>query len=94
MTPIWFLIWLIANNVGGPEPLIADPVNGWAATLILDGRARPHPAVTRNARRPGRSERKSVFFRRPDPPGVRSPGGAAGRGVSPMTVRCPEPDHG
>jgi hypothetical protein len=35
MTLIWFLIWLIANNVGGPEPLNADPVNGWAATLIL-----------------------------------------------------------
>jgi len=35
MTLIWFLIWLIANNVGGNEPLAADPVNGWAATLIL-----------------------------------------------------------
>jgi hypothetical protein len=35
MTFIWFVIWLIANNVGGPEPLVFDPVNGWVATLIL-----------------------------------------------------------
>jgi hypothetical protein len=31
----WLLIWLIANNVGGGEPLALDPVNGWTATLIL-----------------------------------------------------------
>jgi hypothetical protein len=35
MTVIWFLIWLIANNVDGHEPLRIDPVNAWAATLIL-----------------------------------------------------------
>lgn len=35
MTVIWFLVWLIANNVGGPEPLRLDPVNFWTATLIL-----------------------------------------------------------
>jgi hypothetical protein len=35
MTFIWFVIWLIANNVGGSEPLALDPVNGWAGTLIL-----------------------------------------------------------
>lgn len=35
MTFIWFVVWLIANNVGGKEPLLADPVNGWAGTLIL-----------------------------------------------------------
>jgi hypothetical protein len=35
MTFIWFVVWLIANNVGGTEPLSADPVNAWAATLIL-----------------------------------------------------------
>ncbi len=35
MTVVWFLIWLIANNVGGHEPLALDPVNGWTATLIL-----------------------------------------------------------
>jgi hypothetical protein len=35
MTLIWFVIWLIANNVGGNEPLLLDPVNGWTGTLIL-----------------------------------------------------------
>jgi hypothetical protein len=29
------VIWLIANNVGGTEPLTFDPVNTWVATLIL-----------------------------------------------------------
>ena len=35
MTLIWFVIWLIANNVGGNEPLALDPVNVWTGTLIL-----------------------------------------------------------
>jgi hypothetical protein len=35
MTFLWFVIWLIANNVGGHEPLILAPVNAWMATLIL-----------------------------------------------------------
>jgi hypothetical protein len=35
MTFVWFIIWLIANNVGGNEPLVLDPVNGWVGTLIL-----------------------------------------------------------
>jgi hypothetical protein len=35
MTVIWFVIWLVANNVGSQEPLLLDPVNAWAATLIL-----------------------------------------------------------
>ena len=35
MTFIWFIVWLIANNVGGHKPLLFDPVNVWAATLIL-----------------------------------------------------------
>jgi hypothetical protein len=35
MTLIWFVIWLIANNIGDHEPLVFDPVNVWAATLIL-----------------------------------------------------------
>ena len=35
MTLIWFVIWLIANNVGANEPLVLDPVNGWTGTLIL-----------------------------------------------------------
>jgi hypothetical protein len=35
MTFIWFIVWLIANNVGDNEPLALDPVNAWVATLIL-----------------------------------------------------------
>jgi hypothetical protein len=35
MTIVWFVIWLIANNVGGGESLEASPVNAWLATLIL-----------------------------------------------------------
>jgi hypothetical protein len=35
MTLIWFVIWLVANTIGGNEPLTFDPVNGWTATLIL-----------------------------------------------------------
>ena len=35
MTLIWFIVWLIANNVGGNEPLLLDPVNAWTGTLIL-----------------------------------------------------------
>lgn len=34
MTFIWFVIWLIANNVGGNEPLTLDPVNAWTGTLL------------------------------------------------------------
>ncbi|HEX7298290.1 MAG TPA: hypothetical protein VF257_04740 [Solirubrobacteraceae bacterium] len=35
MTLAWFIVWLVANNVGGHEPLTIAPVNAWAATLIL-----------------------------------------------------------
>ena len=35
VTFIWFVIWLIANNVGAAEPLLLDPVNAWVGTLIL-----------------------------------------------------------
>lgn len=35
MTLIWFIVWLIANNVGTHEPLLFNPVNAWTATLIL-----------------------------------------------------------
>jgi hypothetical protein len=34
MTIVWFIVWLIANNIGGHEPLLFDPVNAWSATLI------------------------------------------------------------
>ena len=35
MTLLWFVIWLIANVIGDKEPLLVDPVNVWAGTLIL-----------------------------------------------------------
>jgi hypothetical protein len=35
MTIVWFIAWLIANNVGGPEPLELAPVNFWTGSLIL-----------------------------------------------------------
>jgi len=35
MTLIWFIIWLIANTLGDKAPLLWDPVNVWAGTLIL-----------------------------------------------------------
>ena len=57
MTILWFIVWLIANDVGGREPLLFDPVNAWTATLILaiglglgasHARVRSRCAVTRN----------------------------------------------
>ena len=35
VTLLWFVVWLICDNVGGHEPLRFDPVNAWTATLIL-----------------------------------------------------------
>jgi hypothetical protein len=35
MTLVWFIVWLIANNIGDHKPLLVDPVNAWTATLIL-----------------------------------------------------------
>jgi hypothetical protein len=35
MTLLWFVIWLISDLIGDNEVLTLDPVNGWAATLIL-----------------------------------------------------------
>jgi hypothetical protein len=35
MTIVWFIVWLIANAIGDKEPLLFDPVNAWAAFLIL-----------------------------------------------------------
>ena len=34
MTIIWFVIWLISDHIGSHEPLLFDPVNVWAATLL------------------------------------------------------------
>ena len=35
MTFLWFLIWFFANLIGDSEPILFDPVNGWAGTLLL-----------------------------------------------------------
>jgi hypothetical protein len=35
MTFLWFIVWLVANLIGGHEPLKADPVNWWLGTLIF-----------------------------------------------------------
>ncbi len=35
MTLVWFVIWFVCDRVGDNEPLLFDPVNGWAATLLL-----------------------------------------------------------
>jgi hypothetical protein len=35
MTIVWFVVWLIAELIGDHEPLRFDPLNWWAATLIL-----------------------------------------------------------
>ncbi len=35
MTLVWFVIWLVADVAGDPEPLRFDPVNWWAGTLML-----------------------------------------------------------
>jgi hypothetical protein len=35
MTLIWFVVWFIADRVGGREPLLLDPVNVWAGFLLL-----------------------------------------------------------
>jgi hypothetical protein len=35
LTFVWFIVWLVANNVGKHEPLLFAPVNAWTATLIL-----------------------------------------------------------
>ena len=32
---IWFIVWLIASNIGSHEPLLLNPFNAWTATLIL-----------------------------------------------------------
>jgi hypothetical protein len=35
MTLIWLVIWFVADQIGGHEPLLFDPVNAWTGTLIL-----------------------------------------------------------
>jgi hypothetical protein len=35
VTLVWLIVWFIADQVGGHEPLLLNPVNAWVATLIL-----------------------------------------------------------
>lgn len=35
MTILWFVVWLVADRIGDHEPLLFDPLNWWAATLLL-----------------------------------------------------------
>ena len=35
MSIAWFVIWLVADLIGGRAPLRLDPPNWWVATLIL-----------------------------------------------------------
>ena len=35
MTIVWFVVWLVADRLGDREPLLVDPLNVWAATLVL-----------------------------------------------------------
>ncbi len=35
MTILWFVVWFVADRIGGRAPLRFDPVNAWAWTLIL-----------------------------------------------------------
>ena len=34
MTIVWFVVWVIASLIGDREPLLFDPLNWWAATLL------------------------------------------------------------
>jgi hypothetical protein len=34
VTLLWFVIWLISDLIGDREPLLFDPVNIWAGTLL------------------------------------------------------------
>jgi hypothetical protein len=35
MTLIWLLVWFVADRMGDREPLLLDPVNWWAGTLLV-----------------------------------------------------------
>jgi len=54
MTILWFIVWLIANSIGGHEPLLFNPVNGWTATLILAIALDLSAAHARTAQKPRR----------------------------------------
>lgn len=63
MTFVWFIVWLIANNVGGGEPLQLDPVNIWTASLILAVALdlnRPRPGLAQGRRGAGGTRSREV----------------------------------
>ena len=35
MTIVWLVVWFVADRIGDREPLLFDPVNLWAGTLVL-----------------------------------------------------------
>jgi len=35
MTFLWFAVWFIADHLGDRAPLVFDPANTWAVTLLL-----------------------------------------------------------
>jgi hypothetical protein len=35
VTLLWFVIWFLSNTFDAHQPLIFNPVNGWAGTLLL-----------------------------------------------------------
>lgn len=53
MTLLWLIVWFIADQVGGHEPLLLNPVNAWTATLILAAALDLSAANARGARRKG-----------------------------------------
>jgi hypothetical protein len=60
VTFLWFVVWFIANNIGGSAPLQFDPVNFWAGALLLA------IAIDLNRPRPefGMAKRKPMAQRR------------------------------
>jgi hypothetical protein len=61
VTLLWFVIWLIANTIGDREPVTADPLNFWTATLILAvalDLGRQHAPDLGKAREGGRLDEK------------------------------------
>jgi hypothetical protein len=60
VTILWFVVWFIANNIGGSAPLQFDPVNFWAGALVLA------VAIDLNRPRPefGMAKRKPMAQRR------------------------------
>jgi hypothetical protein len=59
MTLIWFVVWLISNAIGDKEGLTFDPVNVWAATLILVVALDLGTGHATEARRPSGRARKT-----------------------------------